>query len=323
MKILKSIFILFIITSISLYSQPVIWETETEDIIPHLSCDKIYIGDLRYSFITDDNQLVLVGYLEVDGSINTDVLTSKAYPYIRIFNTSTGEAVKEKLFGMPHKVITNKDTLYMTVQWPIKTIKVGKEYWFISTSMFLNDSHFNPVPYLVKMDADFKTIEKIDITNEDNYKYEAPMSLVTYHNAVFYDENKKHFVCFPPMTKSLLIKQFDTALNIIDQREEKLDIPSTYTAFEDHAVTAERLDNGSYVVWFTTFFRSSNLRYYYTLNSHRLYDSDLNLIRERNRVRDTEKGYIDSGIVKTPKKIMKIQIQVVILFMLIQIQVFL
>ena len=304
MKILKSIFILFIITSISLYSQIYLWKTETKDIVSHLSCDKICDADLRYSFITDDNKLVLVGYIEADGYYGFDVKSS-AYPYIRVFNTSTGQSEKEKLFGMPHKVkLGTGDTVEVTVQWPIKTIKVGKEYWFISASLLLN-IEFTPVPYLVKMDEDFKIIEKVDITNKDNADFRAPMSLLTYHNGIFYDENKKHFICFAPHMKSLLVKQFDTTLNIIDQREEELDIPSTYPNCYNDAVTAERLDNGNYVVWFTTIFRSTDAKYLYFLNSHRLYDSNFNLIKVCNRIRDGETGYIDSGIVKEPKKIIK------------------
>ncbi|MBR3090800.1 MAG: T9SS type A sorting domain-containing protein [Bacteroidetes bacterium] len=305
MKILKSFFILFLITSISLYSQIYSWKTETKDIVSHLSCDKMCNADLRYSFITDDNKLVLVGYIEADGYYGFDVKSS-AYPYIRVFNTSTGQSEKEKLFGMPHKVkFRNTDTVDITAQYPIKTIKVGKEYWFISASLFIN-MEVGPVPYLVKMDEDFKIIEKVDITNIDNADFKAPMSLLTYHNGIFYDENKKRFICFAPNTKSLLVKQFDTTLNIIDQREEEFDIPPIYKNFLSYNVVAEKLDNGNYVVWFNTVFRSSsNARNYYNLNSHRLYDSDLNLIKERNRIRDDEAGYRDSGIVKIPNKIIK------------------
>ena len=178
MKILKSIFILFIITSISLYSQIYSWKTETKDIISHLSCDKICSADLRYSFITDDNKLVLVGYIEADGYYGVD-MSSSTYPYIRVFNTSTGQSEKEILFGMPHKVkFRNTDTVDITAQYPIKTIKVGNEYWFISASLFINKG-VTPVPYLVKLDEDFKIIEKVDITNEDNASFKAPMSLRT------------------------------------------------------------------------------------------------------------------------------------------------
>lgn len=338
MKLLNFFLLLLIFTSITLFSQTIVWEIETKDTISIKTFDSLMSVSTSYSFISDENQLVLLGYIRTGNIFKP--LSLNMYPFIRVFNSSTGQMVKGEVFGNSHEYIkktidttynfvgdsldsasiydeknwimeidTTFDTLNLTVQSPIKTIKVGKEYWFICLNQFFLNQFCAPVPYLVRMDEEFNIIEKIDKVNQENMLDTDPLSLINTDDPIFYDENTKRFIRFAQRANSLIIKQFDTSFNYIDQAVNVLDTVPISDLYLKNSGTpklkAEKLDNGNYIIWYFNNYMDSKAQYFYRTVLHRLYDSDLNLIMERRRVRDDQIGYMDSGILRTPQKIMK------------------
>ena len=338
MKIIKAFILIYILSTIGIYSQTVVWKTETQDKLSAKTFDSLLSVNASYSFVTDDNRLVLLGYIKRGNLFN--LYSLNAYPFIRIFNASTGQAVKEELFGSSHeyirkimdttysfvgdsldsasvydeqnwirKIDTTFDTLHFTVQYPMKTINVDKEYWFICFNTFYLNSYCVPVPYLVRMDEDFNIIEKIDKVTIDNNVKTAPESLVSSSSSLFYDDNKKCFILFAPFSDTtIIIKQFDTSFNYLGQIEKNviLNLSDIYLRNSGSLkLIGERLDNGNYVVWTSSSFLSSDAKYMYSILLHQLYDPEFNLIKEQKRVRDDEKGYKDSGILKIPSQIIK------------------
>ena len=337
MKNLNIFILLYIFAGFTLYSQGVVWKAES-DTISAKTFDSLMKINMYYSFITDDNQFVLAGSVTTGNIFKPYSINH--YPLIRVFNTSTGKMVKAELIGNSHEYIkktidttynfvgdsldsasiydeknwimeidTTFDTLNLTAQWPLKTIKVGNEYWFICFNNVLGSQYVTPIPYLVKMDEEFNIIEKIDKISQKSMFKTDPLSLITTDNSFFYNENTKCFIKFGNMSDTLIIKQFDTSLNYINQivNINIMDsIPDFYLKNSiKTTLTAEKLDNGNYVIWYYSFLIDSTVQYSYRTVLHRLYDSDLNLIMERKRIRDDRIGYMDAGILTTPMEIIK------------------
>ena len=335
-KPLKILLFIYLFSTLPMFSQLLEWETES-DTISSVLYEKLISTNIDYNFITDDGQLVSVARIKFGSLLVYKELCS--FPMLRVFNTSTGEEKKIEYYGFPHlyvdtrldtnwhflgdsldpeslndpknwvqEIDTVHDTIDITYQLPIKTIKVGDEYWFICGSWYLQiPEYISPAPYLVKMDKDFNIIEKIDKTSKNNITF-PDSTLKNIVTSIFYDEIKKCFICFTSLSNWLIIQQFDSNFNkAAEDLKERFPLPAEYNAnrISGYDVKAEQLSNGNYVVWFsvTALPKVSSSFQQYNITLHRIYDSDLNIIKECKRERNDITGYLDSGIVKAATQI--------------------